>query len=41
VVATGLGVETPAVGSRVTVFPNPGSWTRSAMTSPRRWSVTR
>jgi NADPH:quinone reductase-like Zn-dependent oxidoreductase len=26
VVATGLGVETPAVGSRVTVFPNPGSW---------------
>ncbi|HZN82003.1 MAG TPA: zinc-binding dehydrogenase [Mycobacterium sp.] len=26
VVATGTGVETPAVGTRVTVFPNPGSW---------------
>jgi NADPH:quinone reductase-like Zn-dependent oxidoreductase len=26
VVATGLGVETPAVGTRVTAFPNPGSW---------------
>ena len=26
VVATGPGVDTPTVGSRVTVFPNPGSW---------------
>jgi NADPH:quinone reductase-like Zn-dependent oxidoreductase len=26
VVATGPGVDTPAVGTRVTVFPNPGSW---------------
>jgi NADPH:quinone reductase-like Zn-dependent oxidoreductase len=26
VVATGPGVDTPAVGARVTVFPNPGSW---------------
>jgi len=26
VVAVGPGVSTPAVGTRVTVFPNPGSW---------------
>ena len=26
VVATGPGVDTPTVGTRVTVFPNPGSW---------------
>jgi NADPH:quinone reductase-like Zn-dependent oxidoreductase len=26
VVATGPDVDTPTVGSRVTVFPNPGSW---------------
>jgi NADPH:quinone reductase-like Zn-dependent oxidoreductase len=26
VVATGSGVDTPTVGTRVTVFPNPGSW---------------
>jgi NADPH:quinone reductase-like Zn-dependent oxidoreductase len=26
VAAVGAGVSTPAVGSRVTVFPNPGSW---------------
>jgi NADPH:quinone reductase-like Zn-dependent oxidoreductase len=26
VVATGPGVDTPSVGTRVTVFPNPGSW---------------
>jgi len=26
VVATGPGVDTPRVGTRVTVFPNPGSW---------------
>ena len=26
VAATGPGVDTPAVGTRVTVFPNPGSW---------------
>ncbi|MDT5229819.1 MAG: hypothetical protein QOE94_3472 [Mycobacterium sp.] len=26
VVAAGPGVSTPAVGARVTVFPNPGSW---------------
>jgi NADPH:quinone reductase-like Zn-dependent oxidoreductase len=26
VIATGPGVDTPAVGTRVTVFPNPGSW---------------
>jgi NADPH:quinone reductase-like Zn-dependent oxidoreductase len=26
VVATGPGVDTPAVGTRVTVFPHPGSW---------------
>jgi NADPH:quinone reductase-like Zn-dependent oxidoreductase len=26
VVATGPRVDTPAVGTRVTVFPNPGSW---------------
>lgn len=26
VVATGLGVDTPRAGTRVTVFPNPGSW---------------
>jgi NADPH:quinone reductase-like Zn-dependent oxidoreductase len=26
VAAVGPGVSTPAVGSRVTVFPNPGSW---------------
>jgi NADPH:quinone reductase-like Zn-dependent oxidoreductase len=26
VVAAGPGVDTPAVGTRVTVFPNPGSW---------------
>jgi NADPH:quinone reductase-like Zn-dependent oxidoreductase len=26
VVATGPGVHTPPVGTRVTVFPNPGSW---------------
>jgi NADPH:quinone reductase-like Zn-dependent oxidoreductase len=26
VVATGPGVDTPGIGTRVTVFPNPGSW---------------
>jgi NADPH:quinone reductase-like Zn-dependent oxidoreductase len=26
VVATGPGVDTPTAGTRVTVFPNPGSW---------------
>ncbi len=26
VVATGPGVDTPTLGTRVTVFPNPGSW---------------
>src|SRR5258705_2874761 len=26
VVATGPGVDSPTVGTRVTVFPNPGSW---------------
>ena len=26
VIATGPGVDTPTVGTRVTVFPNPGSW---------------
>jgi NADPH:quinone reductase-like Zn-dependent oxidoreductase len=26
VVATGAGVDTPRAGTRVTVFPNPGSW---------------
>jgi NADPH:quinone reductase-like Zn-dependent oxidoreductase len=26
VIATGPGVRTPSVGTRVTVFPNPGSW---------------
>ena len=26
VVATGPGVDTPTVGTRATVFPNPGSW---------------
>src|SRR4029077_3138732 len=26
VVAAGPGVDTPTVGARVTVFPNPGSW---------------
>ena len=25
-VATGPGVDTPTVGTRVTVFPNPASW---------------
>ncbi|HWY01034.1 MAG TPA: zinc-binding dehydrogenase [Mycobacterium sp.] len=28
VVAVGPGVSTPAVGTRVTVFPNPGSWAK-------------
>jgi NADPH:quinone reductase-like Zn-dependent oxidoreductase len=29
VVAAGPGVDTPTVGTRVTVFPNPGSWAQS------------
>lgn len=28
VVATGPGVDTPKIGTRVTVFPNPGSWAK-------------